>query len=341
MIDHVPSCGRIRFSAYGSSYYAFVYAKNMVVIYRPSDKEIVGVQDFTEEFKKSGLDFTSIIIVENLIYIGLSNGEIFSFFQKAGQHEFVYTRFKKRRVHGYAPFTRHKEAVHLLGGNAKTLVYHTSKQVYFSSLGPHTLFTIDDPIIKYAFNDSENLLLLATKHGDNVHLHRVKPKQEPSSIQLEFPEGYKDWEPLAISKGGNVACSSDGNFVICNPFRGQGPSEPFNIGRSWDNQEGQGCFMGENFFVYCGQESPEIAVAYSENGDWKDISELQAPELNEAISGLDPVISGWTFESQNGVLVENPTYDGKDLVVTIRGKDYLDDDQGLIVFKADKKHGLY
>lgn len=342
MIQYSIPGSHVTSFAYGRLYYAFVFDSSEVVVYKPSTKKPTCKFNFEKDFRKTQCKFTSVIVVEKSIYVGLSDGRIFSFFRDQTTHRYTFTDSETSGLHNFelSGFVKAQAPVHLLGGSKGMLAYHTlGSDIYFlSRLQAPRSYSLNGPVAIYRFDSHRGRILLATKANKKFYVYRIKPvwqSKRKVRSKTKLVRNKADHELVAISKNGDIALFDgvDGYFHIYNPFHTDKLPKGIRIGNS-DNTDGPCCFVGDNddYFVYCGEYYAEIAVAVRawDTGKWDELGSIDGEDLYK--------ISDWQFEDDDSP-IRDPGTDGKRLVVRVVAEDG-ENNKGLLAFDADGEDGV-
>ncbi|KAF1828108.1 hypothetical protein BDW02DRAFT_584730 [Decorospora gaudefroyi] len=305
--------GSVILSAYGKQYYAFVFAPSWVVIYSLSTKAIVYKQ-------YCACRFTSLVSFGNKFYAGLLDGGILVFLKKRGKN-FGYIDSRTDGLTNYGDFYRdsiEKMEIKLLACNKKVLVYSTKHElVLLRPKSEPERVPFEHPILKLRINNQEMMLLLVTKEKAGFFLYRLpveKSWDAHSRVILKLEKN--NWDLLALSKNGDVACHQEGSFIIYKPFSGDVVANKILLGNSLKNNNGgSACFVGKDelLFAYCGSKYAEIAFACCELKSklWGCLGTYQEKELAE-----------WyelEWEDCIGSTIREARFNGNNFVLRIQG----------------------
>jgi hypothetical protein len=338
-------------SAYGESYYAFVFAPSLVVIYSLLTKKVVYKQSFAEDITKKPRPFTSLVASGNTFHVGLMDGRIFSFVK---QEQGAQTKYKcidsaVGGLPGYKGFWRDssERGIELLGCDEQVLIYRVEckKLVVLNSASKPEEIIFKRPILKLRINSEEKMLLLvtkekatkqkatkkkatkkkATKQKANFFLYKVSLDEywnAHSRILLQIQEEDKtDCELMALSKNGDVALRRYGSFSIYKPLSGGKVPEVIKVGDCGNDYEGSACFVGEyeEMFAYSGGKYPEIAFAHCDytSGVWSELVQHDEFELQKLSFTKDKNLR-WRSTSDDTTIRE-VQFDGKNFVIRMEG----------------------
>ena len=279
---------------YGEYYHAFVLSENEVVIYQLEKKRVV----FRESFPENR--FTSIVAIEEMVYIGLTNGRVLQFGFEDDTEQYTYREIDPISTWCERPAKIGGRRKILLGGSCKilytTATYEKRDHVFIACSGAIRRGVLPYRIKSHAYNADADRLLLVCETQDHFVLHTIEPVYKHGAmvydeLRTECTDIWVDsyLEPVAVSKHGHVAFLSSGEYLIWNP-RGSVNAPLFRFPLSPEYRpRDQHCFVGreEEYFVSCGASTSTIEVLKLNEGIWRPWKSLEATDFTFEDPGTD------------------------------------------------------
>tara|TARA_R110002003_G_scaffold848_5_gene21696 strand:+ start:2300 stop:3409 length:1110 start_codon:yes stop_codon:yes gene_type:complete len=278
--------GHIHLSASNSFHFALVFDKTNLVVCKQNHTP--SFDEYTlEKTVPQSCTFTSLIAGGDDFYLSLSDGRILHCFKTSDNRYGFALSSPNRSIAGFHSSKEHKTSTPsiLLGANTEWLAYQSSKNYLIflrrldyatnklKSLHAFEQY-VEDPIVGFAFCSDTNLLWIVTAADAGFCLHKIDPNRRTKKHFMINLGKFGRLKPslLSVSSQGDVAFEAFGEFVIFQPWRSNKAPRSTYIGESADNNHGgQGCFASvqdTQYFFFCGEKYPEIAVAAKMGTDW-------------------------------------------------------------------------
>jgi hypothetical protein len=312
MTSHELQDGPPRIYAYASPHYAFVFPKNKVVVYNTETRMVV----FSEFFDEREHRFTSMIIINTTIYIGLDDGRLLRLKRSSGGNEYRHDVLSSESWCDTEGLLESNEKVSfLLGGNERIMFARTTLNnivVLRTEPAGTTYVPFGHEIKVHTFDSRRNRLLLVSNVTGSTVLSVVRQsKQNPTAaerkdIGLLQVSQDSNWKPLAVSKNRDVFIVNRDRFYIVKPG-----NRSFVLGSALEsNDHVQCCFAGkgDKYLAYCGGSKSQLAVVKHTDGRWIPRAFLAADTDGLFGTGLfDMTVSD----------IRDPATDGEKLVVRV------------------------
>lgn len=326
--------GNTTHSSYGTSLCAFIIDEYTVFIYSPSEKRQVYKKRFRKQFQAQRCQFTSILLIDEKVFAGVSDGRILYFPRDKATKN--YSQARPQRFPYLLP-NGDLRGITLIGGSPKVLIYQIEQQITFAfpKHQSHRIAT-ENRMTAHLFDREKDRFWFTTNTDDNAYINFCRVDLLPDQIahiKLRVPKSGEKL-PVAISKNGDLAVSLEGLFLISRPFANMPQLEEFSIGNSTEtsSDHDECCFVGEDheYFIYSGGKGPELGEAYLDfDKRWKyKGNSLDSNDFEETC--------GEDFVGNDGSSLKGLGFNSQNLIIGVKGPQK----DSLLMFGTVDKDGL-